>query len=122
MSRSFNQRPRRCSSQCMVVHIKKFDGPIEKQYYPIIVALLRSSWQRPFILELTMITKNHLSSILVALVFGVNAGGAIAQSYPTKPIRFIVPFPAGGSTDVGARVIAQYLSRSLCQQVYVENK
>ncbi len=69
-----------------------------------------------------MITKNHLSSILVALVFGVNAGGAIAQSYPTKPIRFIVPFPAGGSTDVGARVIAEYLSRSFGQQVYVENK
>ncbi len=59
-----------------------------------------------------MITKNHLSSILVALVFGVNAGGAIAQSYPTKPIRFIVRFPAGGSTDVGARVIAEYLSRN----------
>ncbi len=70
-----------------------------------------------------MITRNHLPSILVALLFGFNAGGAaIAQSYPTKPIRFIVPFPAGGSTDVGARVVAEYLSRSFGQQVYVENK
>ena len=75
------------------------------------------------ILELTMITRNHLPSILVALLFGFNAGdAAIGQSYPTKPIRFIVPFPAGGSTDVAARLIGEYLSRSLGQQVVVENK
>src|SRR5712672_268070 len=49
-------------------------------------------------------------------------GAATAQSYPARPIRVIVPFPAGGSTDVGARVIAEYLSRSFGQQVYVENK
>jgi tripartite-type tricarboxylate transporter receptor subunit TctC len=60
---------------------------------------------------------------LVALSFGLSTtGAATAQSYPTKPIRFIVPFPAGGSTDVGARVIAEYLSRTFAQQVYVENK
>jgi hypothetical protein len=59
---------------------------------------------------------------LVALSFGLSTtGAATAQSYPTKPIRFIVPFPAGGSTDVGARVIAEYLSRTFAQQVYVEN-
>ena len=39
-----------------------------------------------------------------------------------RPVRFIVPFPAGGSTDVGARVIAEYLSRTFGQQVVVENK
>jgi hypothetical protein len=60
---------------------------------------------------------------LGAFSFGLSAtGAATAQSYPTKPIRFIVPFPAGGSTDVGARVIAEYLSRTFGQQVYVENK
>jgi tripartite-type tricarboxylate transporter receptor subunit TctC len=47
---------------------------------------------------------------------------ANAQPYPNKPIRFIVPFPAGGSTDVAARLIGEYLSRALGQQVYVENK
>src|SRR5450755_1265841 len=47
---------------------------------------------------------------------------AQSQAWPDRPIRFIVPFPAGGSTDVGARLIAAYLSSSLGQQVYIENK
>ncbi len=47
---------------------------------------------------------------------------ALAQSYPTKPIRFIVPQGAGGSSDVVARAIAQKLSESLGQQVVVENR
>jgi tripartite-type tricarboxylate transporter receptor subunit TctC len=45
-----------------------------------------------------------------------------AQPYPTRPVKFIVAFPPGGSTDAGARVIAEYLSRAFAQQVYVENK
>jgi tripartite-type tricarboxylate transporter receptor subunit TctC len=47
---------------------------------------------------------------------------AEAQEWPNRPIRFIVPFPAGGSTDVAARVIGEYLSRKLGQQIVVENK
>jgi tripartite-type tricarboxylate transporter receptor subunit TctC len=68
-----------------------------------------------------MITRRNALA-LAALPFGLSIRGAIAQSYPTKPVRFIVPFPAGGSTDVGARVIAEHLSRAFGQQVYVENK
>ena len=45
-----------------------------------------------------------------------------AKDWPNRPIRFIVPFPAGGSTDVGARVIGEFLSRRLRQQIVVENK
>ena len=45
-----------------------------------------------------------------------------AQEWPTRPVRFIVPFPAGGSTDVAARVVGEYLSRTLGQQVVVENR
>lgn len=45
-----------------------------------------------------------------------------AKDWPNRPVRFIVPFPAGGSTDVGARVIGEFLSRSLRQQIVVENK
>ena len=47
---------------------------------------------------------------------------SIAQDFPSRPIRFIVPFPAGGSTDVGARLVGESLSRSLRQQIVVENK
>jgi tripartite-type tricarboxylate transporter receptor subunit TctC len=45
-----------------------------------------------------------------------------AESWPKRPIHFIVPFPAGGSTDVAARVVGDYLSRTIGQQVVVENK
>jgi tripartite-type tricarboxylate transporter receptor subunit TctC len=47
---------------------------------------------------------------------------AIAQTWPSRPIRFIVPFNAGGTTDLIARIISQWLSERLGQQVIVENK
>src|SRR6266704_3258297 len=58
---------------------------------------------------------------LLALVVAVSTG-AQAQEWPNRPVRFIVPFPAGGSTDVGARLVGEYLSRTLHQQIVVENK
>jgi tripartite-type tricarboxylate transporter receptor subunit TctC len=50
------------------------------------------------------------------------ATSAGAQEWPSRPVRFVVPFPAGGSTDVGARLVGEHLSRSLHQQIVVENK
>ena len=47
---------------------------------------------------------------------------AWGQSYPTRPVRIIVGFPAGTSSDIGARLIAQWLSERLSQQVVVENR
>jgi tripartite-type tricarboxylate transporter receptor subunit TctC len=47
---------------------------------------------------------------------------ARGEDWPSRPIRFVVPYPAGGSTDVGARVIADVLTRALSQQIYIENK
>jgi len=47
---------------------------------------------------------------------------AHAQDWPAKPVRMIVPFAAGGSTDVAARLVGEYLSRAFGQQVYVENR
>jgi tripartite-type tricarboxylate transporter receptor subunit TctC len=61
--------------------------------------------------------------ILIAIALMLAAPlGAGAQDWPTKPVRLIVPFAAGGSTDVAARMVAEYLTRSLGQQVFVENR
>ncbi len=49
------------------------------------------------------------------------AGPALAQAFPQRPITMVVPFAAGGSTDVVARIIAQKMSEGLGQQVIVEN-
>jgi tripartite-type tricarboxylate transporter receptor subunit TctC len=54
------------------------------------------------------------------LMFAVS--GAMAQAYPTKPVRMIVPFPAGGATDIVGRLIAQKLAEGWGQQVIVDNR
>ena len=68
--------------------------------------------------------KLHLlaSGLALALVAPLAAGTAAAADWPNRPIHFIVPFPAGGSTDVAARVVGDFLSRNLGQTVVVENK
>ena len=50
------------------------------------------------------------------------ARSSSADTYPSRPIRWIVPFPAGGTTDLVARLLGQWLSQRLGQQVIVENK
>jgi tripartite-type tricarboxylate transporter receptor subunit TctC len=49
-------------------------------------------------------------------------GTATAADYPARPVKWIVPYPPGGTTDVLARIMAQWLSEKLGQQVLVENK
>ena len=64
-----------------------------------------------------------MKKILSALACGVLvATGAFAQTWPTKPVTLIVPFPAGGSTDMVARAIAPRLTNTLGQPFLVDNK
>ena len=59
---------------------------------------------------------------LLAAALALWAGGAFAQPYPSKPIRLIVPFTPGGSTDILGRAIGQKLAEALGQQVVIENR
>ena len=59
---------------------------------------------------------------LMAFGLAAQSLGAAAQDFPSKPIRLIVPFAPGGSTDVIARIVAPALSRALGQSVVIENK
>lgn len=59
--------------------------------------------------------------ILAAVLLAIGATQSFAQGYPNRPVRVVVGFPAGGPTDIIARVAAQILSDSLGQQFYVEN-
>ncbi|HYK15497.1 MAG TPA: tripartite tricarboxylate transporter substrate-binding protein, partial [Burkholderiales bacterium] len=58
-------------------------------------------------------------SFAVAAALG---GAAFAQNYPSKPIRFILPFPPGGGTDTLARIVGQRLGENLGQTMVLDNR
>jgi tripartite-type tricarboxylate transporter receptor subunit TctC len=62
-----------------------------------------------------------VSAALGALIFFAS-GGAHAQQYPAKPVRLVMPYPAGGSTDTVGRLVAERLTASLGEQVLVDNR
>ena len=66
--------------------------------------------------------KKLLHSIIAALVLTCAGTAAQAQPYPNRPIRMIVPFPAGGAADLAARTVVQALSQGLGQQVVIDNR
>jgi tripartite-type tricarboxylate transporter receptor subunit TctC len=61
----------------------------------------------------------RLTSLLIGLLL---SGMCAAQSFPSKPIRILVPFPAGGTTDIVARLVGQRVSETLGQPMVIENR
>src|SRR5882724_12256921 len=60
---------------------------------------------------------------IIAAAFGVllACGSALAQTYPSRPITVVVPFPAGGPSDVVARIVADQMGKVLGQTLVIEN-
>jgi tripartite-type tricarboxylate transporter receptor subunit TctC len=65
--------------------------------------------------------EKSMKRILSFLVLGIFSGVAAAQAYPSRPVTIIVPFAAGGPTDIIARITGEYFSKTLGQQFVVEN-
>ncbi len=63
-----------------------------------------------------------LAAIIAGFAFGGAAPKAVAQSYPSRPITLIVPFPPGGSTGIVARIIGEKMSETLGQSVVIDNR
>jgi tripartite-type tricarboxylate transporter receptor subunit TctC len=66
--------------------------------------------------------KYWLRSLCAAATLAFAFGGVHAQNYPSKPVRLIVPFPAGGATDLFARTLSQKLSEKMGTTLVVENR
>jgi tripartite-type tricarboxylate transporter receptor subunit TctC len=67
-------------------------------------------------------SKVRFAQVALAALVTSAAGGALAQSWPTKPVRIIVPFGAGGGTDIQARLLGKAFNDSLKQTFIVDNR
>ena len=72
---------------------------------------------------MSAIARRHvLSGAPAALLLGARGGAAAAQDYPTRPVRVIIGFAAGGATDIMARLISKHLGERLGQPFVIENR
>jgi len=77
---------------------------------------------KPFLQLCTTRACATVACAVVAIALAAPAASAIADEYPVRPIRLIVPFPPGGSNDLVGRLIATELTALLGQQVFVDNR
>src|SRR5689334_14254394 len=81
-------------------------------------------WRCPASLASTITGRKCMRKLVLGLAATAAlafTGSAQAQGYPTKPITMIVPFAAGGPTDIIARIVADNMSKTLGQQIVIEN-
>ena len=63
-----------------------------------------------------------VSTAALALIAALIAAPGTAQDYPTRPITLVVPYAAGGGNDVMARIVGEKMSKTLGQQIVIENR
>src|SRR5436189_4644080 len=68
------------------------------------------------------VKERHMRSFCLALLLALLSGYTFAQAYPSRPIHFVVPFPASGPTDIITRAIGQKLSEVVGQPVVIDNR
>ena len=76
----------------------------------------------PFARAVTSSLRHFVTGLCLAACAPLAAQTAHAQAYPAKPVRLVIPFPPGGSTDLVGRLIGQQLTESLGQQVIIDNR
>ena len=79
-------------------------------------------WRCAESVKIRRMQRNHFLRASVAIAGAFAFGGAWAQTYPNKPIRLVVPFPAGGATDLFARTLSQKMGEKLGTTLVVENR
>jgi tripartite-type tricarboxylate transporter receptor subunit TctC len=71
---------------------------------------------------MTRFTRLFRFPLLVLLALSTGLGAASAAEYPLRPVKWVVPYPPGGTTDVLARIMAQWLTEKMGQPFLVENR
>ena len=66
--------------------------------------------------------RRHFAALAVGLLAAAGTSDAFAQAYPSKPITMVVPWPAGGSTDIVMRAISEAAAKTLGQPIVTDNK
>jgi tripartite-type tricarboxylate transporter receptor subunit TctC len=101
---------------------KSGNGLAVLKVLPRISLTLNAGYERKGEAIMTLPRRRFLGLVGATATLPALSRVAIAQAYPSRPIRFVVPFPAGGSTDIIARLVAQFLSDRMGQPVVVENR